>query len=317
MTLRFGTFGKIPSLGDFFRAELPAVFVDAWDRWLQEGMLAARGALGARWQDAYFGAPLWRFTLAPGLAGPAAMTGVMMMSVDRVGRQFPLTLAAALPDGADLALHHLGAEAVFDALEAAALEALDDRSTRDALLARLAAVPDPAAPAAAQRRRSGTGEATVAPGDGLLALAARGLAGELRRPSFWTAALAEETRTLAVDGLPAGEGLIALFDLHARLWTGEDPATRGFRVADPLPEAGPEGTPPPAAVAPDAPTAAAIAAATAMAAAPVWDDPLADILGGDDPEPDAAEAAPGDDPLDAILAAGDAPADAAPAGEGA
>lgn len=316
MTLRFGAFGKMPSLGDFFRAEIAAGFVDAWDRWLQDGLPTARTALGPRWQDAYFSAPLWRFTLAPGLAGPAAVTGVMMMSVDRVGRQFPLTLASPLPDGADLALHHLGAESTFAALEAAALEALDDATTRDALMARLAAVPQPERPAAATRRRSGTGEATVAPGDGMLALAARGLAGDLRRASFWTAALAEETRTLAVDGLPAGEGLIALFDLQARLWTGQNPSIRDLHLPEPAPMPEPAGAPPPAAAVQSAPTAAAIAAATAMAAAPVWDDPLADILGGDEPHDDAGdetvgEADAGDDPLAAILSAGDAHVDGA------
>jgi type VI secretion system protein ImpM len=35
MAAAFGAFGKMPSLGDFFRFGLPADFVSAWDDWLQ------------------------------------------------------------------------------------------------------------------------------------------------------------------------------------------------------------------------------------------------------------------------------------------
>ncbi len=50
------------------------------------------------------------------MAGPEAVTGVLMPSVDRVGRQFPLTLAAAAdcPQGLLPALH-LGSAATFEA----------------------------------------------------------------------------------------------------------------------------------------------------------------------------------------------------------
>ena len=47
-------------------------------------------------------APIWRFALAPGVAGPLPMLGVMMPSVDRVGRQFPLTLAAPMAEASPL-----------------------------------------------------------------------------------------------------------------------------------------------------------------------------------------------------------------------
>jgi type VI secretion system protein ImpM len=38
-------------------------------------------------------APVWRFALAPGLCGAAGVVGVMLPSVDRAGRYFPLTFA--------------------------------------------------------------------------------------------------------------------------------------------------------------------------------------------------------------------------------
>ncbi|NJK42670.1 MAG: type VI secretion system-associated protein TagF [Aquincola sp.] len=84
MGARFGAFGKMPSLGDFLRMDLPSGFIDPWDRWLQEGILSVRASLGEAWQDCYFSAPIWRFNLSPGLAGAAAVMGVMMSSVEEV-----------------------------------------------------------------------------------------------------------------------------------------------------------------------------------------------------------------------------------------
>jgi type VI secretion system ImpM family protein len=97
MAGEFAAFGKIPALGDFFRLNPPPGFVPVWDSWLQAGLLAAHAQLGDRWDACYMSAPIWRFSLAAGLAGPAPLLGVMMPSVDRVGRQFPLTLVVPVP----------------------------------------------------------------------------------------------------------------------------------------------------------------------------------------------------------------------------
>ena len=93
----FGAFGKMPALGDFFRLNLPRDFVDAWDGWLQEELAGSRASLGEHWLDCYLVGPLWRFALGPGLCETRAYAGVMMPSVDRVGRYFPLTVATPLP----------------------------------------------------------------------------------------------------------------------------------------------------------------------------------------------------------------------------
>lgn len=137
----YGAYGKMPALGDFFRIGLPSTFVDPWDRWLQTGLGGLRDLLGARWDDCYMTAPIWRFTLAAGLAGPQAAQGVLMPSVDRVGRQFPLTLARLLPGQPGCAAVDAAAMDAFAALEDVALDALDDGMTRDRLAARLAEVP--------------------------------------------------------------------------------------------------------------------------------------------------------------------------------
>ena len=120
-----GFFGKLPALGDFITRRLPGQFVQPWDRWLTQGLAESRNRLGDTWLDSYLVSPLWRFVLAPGIAGRMAWAGVMMPSVDRVGRYFPLTLARSVPAGTDcFAL--LGAAGWFEQLEDLALSTLAD-----------------------------------------------------------------------------------------------------------------------------------------------------------------------------------------------
>lgn len=221
MVSRFGVFGKMPALGDFLRMDLAPSFVDQWDRWLQEGMLSARGALGDRWQDCYFSAPIWRFTLSPGLAGAAAVLGVMMMSVDRVGRQFPLTLATPLPDGQGAAETHLSADGTFALLDALALDSLEDTMTRDEVASRLAEMPLPVT-AATDLRRAPGGLVVQGTASGLAAsLAATHLSAGFRKPSFWSTEHDGNVRMMVCEGLPAGGQMLALFDMTAQVWQPE------------------------------------------------------------------------------------------------
>ena len=98
-----GWHGKLPSLGDFASRRLDAAFVEAWDGWLAAGLLALREADPAGWLEAYLASPSWRFLLMPGVLpgepGRQAWAGVLMPSVDRVGRYFPFTLVQPLGDG--------------------------------------------------------------------------------------------------------------------------------------------------------------------------------------------------------------------------
>lgn len=212
MAVSTGAYGKMPSLGDFFRIGLDPGFVEPWDAWLQSVVAAARDALGERWTDCYMSAPIWRFTLAPGLAGAAGMTGVLMPSVDRVGRQFPLTLAAPAPADAAPADLHLSRDAAFAALEDIALDALDEAMTRDALAERLAALDPPASPPAVTVNREGAGLMTAAGADIAAGLAAPRLAEGFRSPSYWTAALDGVSRLIACEGLPPRALAVRLFD---------------------------------------------------------------------------------------------------------
>jgi type VI secretion system protein ImpM len=92
-----GLYGKLPSHGDFLRRRAPDAFVDAWDAWLQQCIAASRAALGDRWLDLYLTSPVWRFVCTAHVCGPAPVLGLMVPSVDRVGRYFPLTIVAEAP----------------------------------------------------------------------------------------------------------------------------------------------------------------------------------------------------------------------------
>lgn len=226
MAQKFGAFGKLPALGDFLKMDLPASFVEPWDRWLQEGMLAARSALGDRWQDCYFSAPIWRFNLSPGLAGAAPMTGVMMSSVDRVGRQFPLTLASPQADGSAPVLQHILSIPAFESLEGVALDALEDSMTRDILAERLDAIAlDPVLPAITVTEAQG-GLVVTGPGNGALVpqLLAALTGPRFRKPSVWSADIDGSTRLMICEGLPAGGQMIGLFDMDAPLWQQREDA---------------------------------------------------------------------------------------------
>lgn len=136
-----GLYGKLPGLGDFVTRCLPSRFVHAWDRWLRECMAASQSSLGGDWLGVYLTSPLWRFALSPGTAGQSGWIGVLMPSVDRVGRYFPLTLARQLPDGANCVAAVNAAE-WFEQAEAIVLATLDDGFRVQDLDQRLLTLPE-------------------------------------------------------------------------------------------------------------------------------------------------------------------------------
>lgn len=93
-----GFFGKLPSVGDFVRRRVADGIVEAWDRWLQESIASSRELLGERWLELYLTAPMWRFFAPAGTLDSLPVAGVLFPSVDRVGRYFPLTVFARLPE---------------------------------------------------------------------------------------------------------------------------------------------------------------------------------------------------------------------------
>ena len=126
MSSKSGFYGKLPSLGDFVSRCLQQDFILSWDGWLQSSLAASQEVLGEQWLKFYLVSPIWRFALSPGLCGKDAWLGIVMPSVDRVGRYFPLTIASKV--NANTSLVHMFSKASdwFEALESAAIEALDN-----------------------------------------------------------------------------------------------------------------------------------------------------------------------------------------------
>lgn len=91
-----GWYGKLPALGDFASRRLPPAFTHAWDHWLQEVVAGSKAILGDAWLNTYLTSDIWRFVITAGCLTPQAWAGVMLPSVDRVGRYYPLCIAAPL-----------------------------------------------------------------------------------------------------------------------------------------------------------------------------------------------------------------------------
>jgi len=197
---RTGWYGKLPSLGDFASRRLAPERVEAWDHWLAAGLAQWREQDPDGWLDAYLAGPSWRFLLMPGALVPGAVPqathligGVLMPSVDRVGRYFPMTLMH------DCDKDRAGTEAHLSwlhRLDDLALDAMhEDWSVErfEAELARLDA------------------DELAAPADGVSSLP------ELYRGQVCWWRIGDDGRrlTLCTDGLPQGPAFIALLSGHA------------------------------------------------------------------------------------------------------
>lgn len=225
-----GWYGKLPTLGDFASRRLDASFIDPWDAWLAQGIATLREQSGDAWLDAYLASPVWRFVLMPGVLGEQAVAGVLMPSVDRVGRYFPLTLAAPLP-----ALPGSGAEVEallnwLHQLDDAAADALHDDWDVDQLEAELTRLPLPAMAAStahapgldalANIRQGATSHIALPLGSRaeLSALLAQGAARQWQTAAqglafWWAESNQQAPRSLVSRGLPQGEGFAALLGL--------------------------------------------------------------------------------------------------------
>jgi type VI secretion system protein ImpM len=215
-----GVFGKVPNRGDFVRIGLARGFVTAWDGWLQDCFPKVRAALGSRWNETYMTAPIWRFSLAPGVVGDAAWVGVMMASNDRVGRHFPLTLAAQIDAGTSHVEAHFIGESTYLEMEGAALSALDEDVPFEDFQHRVTSIRNcPAAPVHCVQR---SGQLVVVGSDRMQSrgiLAARYVSEHLKGSSLWSSDDGQSARLLGVEGLPGPKATEALFDMKDPFWS--------------------------------------------------------------------------------------------------
>jgi type VI secretion system protein ImpM len=124
-----GFCGKLPIRADFVTRRVPLAWVEPWHDWLAEVMSATRTALGEDWLDAYLYGPIWRFALPAGVVGAGAVAGILMPSVDAVGRYFPLTIVLPSPSAAALAGAVIAGSAWFADAEELSLALVAPSST--------------------------------------------------------------------------------------------------------------------------------------------------------------------------------------------
>jgi type VI secretion system protein ImpM len=141
-----GWYGKIPAVGDFATRRVPREFVATWDDWLQRSLASSASALGAAWLDVYLQGPILRFVLLPGICGESLWTGIVMPSVDRVGRYFPLTIVVALEERPGTLAAAVSSHNWFAALEKIALRTLESDALPEELDAGLVEAPFPWSP---------------------------------------------------------------------------------------------------------------------------------------------------------------------------
>ena len=142
-----GLFGKLPARRDFIRHGIDNATLALIEPWLHAGLHASRTALGDDWDAVYMGAPIWRFRCEDDRIG-GSLRGVMMPSVDGVGRKFPLLVLsqfAVMDDRKTMPIvpswGMLNASADrpwYDAAEDVALSALDEDVPLEDVLRRTA-----------------------------------------------------------------------------------------------------------------------------------------------------------------------------------
>lgn len=135
-----GIFGKLPAHGDFLHRNLPSKVVNEWDSWLQTFVGSTQERLGDAWLDVYLTSPIWRYCLSPGVVDDHYWGGIVLPSVDRVGRYFPFSIMRRLPETTVPCDFMTIQTEWFAQLEQAALRALDGQTQVEALVQEVNAV---------------------------------------------------------------------------------------------------------------------------------------------------------------------------------
>lgn len=86
---QIGCFGKIRSCGDFICRHVPQSVQQAFDKWLDAGLAETKERFQQNWLDYYLTSPVWYF-LRPSTNRERFVFGIMMPSIDKVGRYYPL-----------------------------------------------------------------------------------------------------------------------------------------------------------------------------------------------------------------------------------
>ena len=121
---QIGIYGKLPAYGDFINRNLDSIFIHPWDEWLQHYISGSREQLGENWEEIYLTSPIWRFVLSAGVVDDRVWAGLMMPSVDKVGRYFPISIVVPMAKSVSPVNVLAAQDAWFNHLETHCLDAL-------------------------------------------------------------------------------------------------------------------------------------------------------------------------------------------------
>ena len=215
-----GWYGKLAMLGDFAHRRLPLGFVNACDAWLSRGVPASRESLGSAWLDNYLTAPVWCFAWSPRVVDEQWWFGVLMPSVDVVGRYFPLVVvfsAEHAPTEPDALAQWAQ---WYDGTSACALQTLKGQATLEEFESVLAATGTPLTTASGDSAlpQALTSELQLHPAQGLwpqdaATVVLSSLTARLQGHSIWWVQGDSETPPVVtvMRGLPAANRFVALF----------------------------------------------------------------------------------------------------------
>jgi len=128
-----GVYGKLPMHGDFVHRNLPTTFITPWDEWLQRYIASSKEQMGEAWLDTYLTSPIWRFVLSAGVIDKQHWAGIMLPSVDQVGRYYPFSVVMPLKPELNPIEFISHQSPWFESIEALALSALEEQISVDDL----------------------------------------------------------------------------------------------------------------------------------------------------------------------------------------
>ena len=221
MVNSFGAFGKLTCMGDFFSHNLDHKVASNWDKWTQNYMIELRASLGPRWDNCFMTAPIWRFSVCSGVLSDYAIYGVMMPSVDRVGRQFPLMISSIVKGSGAVFVEHLARTETFEKMEDLALMTLEEDVTKETFidqLNELDGLGDPSDILITEIKNKSIISIAVESSFVANKLADNYILTKFKQPSIWSSVTNGGMKFLISDGLPNTEEMTNLYDNDSDFW---------------------------------------------------------------------------------------------------
>lgn len=127
--LKIGVYGKLPSHPDFVSESIRSEISNELYDWAQKMIYHGRDQMTeAGWLSAYLVSPIWRMCVPPSAERDGSWIGIMMPSVDAVGRYFPLFMTFEIdPKHINVEWLFKEADSLFLILEGVGLRALQER----------------------------------------------------------------------------------------------------------------------------------------------------------------------------------------------